>query len=165
MGLAGLAWNCGIPKKRALSDMLSLLGEPWAAEPGPNDDEPLRESDVRDAMKGYNELGALRPRAMLEKRLSWRYGPPAKRNGRTQEEHLKYWARPAIETYRDLGETEHLPGRPKGSTKENTPKGERICAYAAAHPDATQREIAAALGVSKTTVNKWLREGSSCEER
>lgn len=39
------------------------------------------------------------------------------------------------------------------------PKRDTIRSYAVEHPEASQREIAAALGVSKTTVNKWLKPG------
>ena len=37
------------------------------------------------------------------------------------------------------------------------PKRDEIRAYAAEHPEASQRAIAKALGVSPTTVNKWLK--------
>lgn len=54
-----------------------------------------------------------------------------------------------------LGEDEYRNvGRPKGSGT----KRDAVLAYKATHPDASQREIAAALGMSKTTVNKWLKE-------
>lgn len=51
---------------------------------------------------------------------------------------------------------------PSGEWRYKPPTKEaEIKEYAAAHPEASQREIASALGVSKTTVNKWLksREG------
>lgn len=152
-GLAGLGWNCGIPKIQVERDMMGLLDTDWARRFG-NDGKPLSKKDVKAALRGWNKLGALRPRSQLEDRLQWSYNPPAKRNGRKQDVHLDMIARPMIETYRTLGETEHLPGRPKGSgTKEQI-----IRAYAAAHPDANYSQIARALDVSRTTVIKWLRD-------
>ena len=42
--------------------------------------------------------------------------------------------------------------------KDGAPtKRDEIRAYAAEHPEASQRAIAKALGVSPTTVNKWLK--------
>ena len=42
--------------------------------------------------------------------------------------------------------------------KDGAPtKCDEIRAYAAEHPEASQRAIAKALGVSPTTVNKWLK--------
>ena len=76
-----------------------------------------------------------------------------KHNGRPQGEHLKI-ARFA----RDLNYEE-----PNGwSNKNGAPtKQDEIRAYAADHPDASQRAIAKALGVSPTTVNKWLKPDAS----
>lgn len=45
-------------------------------------------------------------------------------------------------------------GRPKGSGE----KRDIIRAYACEHPDANHSEIAKALGVSRPTVIKWLRD-------
>ena len=82
------------------------------------------------------------------------YIKPNKRNGRSQSQHLKL-ARFA----RDLNHDDdkawiNKDGRPEGSgTME-----ERVVSYAAAQPDASVTEIARALGVSRTTVYKWLRK-------
>ena len=148
-GLAGLAWNCGIPKSQLESDLRSFLGTEWAKRLG-HDGLPLTEDDIKAAAKGWHQLGALRTREQLEFRLQWKYGPPAKRNNRKQSMHLQELARPMIDTYRRLGEKEHLPGRPK--------KADLIRAYFAEHPDASHSEIARDLGVSRPTVIKWLKD-------
>ena len=129
--------------------MLSLLGTDWARKPG-NDGKPLGESDVKSAMKGWNRLGALRPREQLEDRLQWNYGPSAKRNGRKQADHL------AIA--RDM---KSILVQREGDIHKGGPskKCDLIREYAAAHPEANHSEIARNLGVSRPTVIKWLKPG------
>lgn len=149
-GLAGLGWNCGIPKAQVERDMMSLLGTEWASKLG-HDGKPLEKADVRAAMRGWNPLGALRPREQLESRLQWKYGPSAKRNGRRRADHLAQVARPVRKAYIEAGRKDVSGGgRP---TKEK-----EIKAYAAAHPNANHSEIARALGVSRPTVIKWLKD-------
>lgn len=144
-GLAGLGWNCGIPKAQVERDMTGLLGTDWARKPG-HDGKPLGRADVKAAMRGWNKLGALRPRDQLESRLQWKYGPSAKRNGRKQAEHLK--------RAREIQAIDY----PNGEWRRTPPtKRDEIKAYAAAHPDANHSEIARALGVSRPTVIKWLK--------
>lgn len=82
-----------------------------------------------------------------------------KHNGRTQELHLKM-ARSNLEILNeDAGHV--LQGRPKGSGT----KADEIRAYAAEHPDASHAAIAKALGVSRTTVVKWLKPDASTAPR
>ena len=79
-----------------------------------------------------------------------------KHNGRPQGEHLKI-ARFA----RDLNYDE-----PGGWINKNgaPTKRDEVRAYAAEHPEASQRAIAKALGVSPTTVNKWLKPDQEPEQ-
>lgn len=149
-GLAGLGWNCCIPKSQVRRDMLELLGTEWAAKLS-TDGKPLSRDDVEAAMRGYNELGALRTREQLESLLKWSYAPPAKRNGKKQDEHLQF-ARGVKFLKAELGE-DVLGGRPAGSGI----KAEQIRAYVAEHPEVNHSEIARALGMSRTTVIKWLK--------
>lgn len=155
-GLAGLGWNCCIPKEQVKRDMLALLGTDWAAKHS-TDGKPLSKEDIEAAMRGYNELGALRTRDQLESLLKWSYNPPAKRNGRTREEHLAKVARPIRKAFIDAGRTDVVGGgRP---TKES-----EIKEYATEHPGANHSQIAEALGVSRTTVVKWLKTNESGED-
>lgn len=160
-GLAGLGWNCGIPKKQVERDMLSLLDTEWAKKPG-NDGKPLGKLDVKSAMKGWNRLGALRPRDQLEDRLQWNYGPSAKRNGRNSRGHL--WDDwyiedadgdliPVVNTAR---ENRKLAQRQMGK-KRGRLAVERLGEFLSEHPDASKRQAARDLRMSPPTVQKyWL---------
>lgn len=163
-GLAGLGWNCGIPKEQVERDMMEALDTKWAHKLS-KDGKPLTRDDVKAAMHGYNKLGALRPREQLEFRLQWSYAPPATRNHQKRQVHLhadewviegkrkvnlcKANRELALEEARANGRV----GRPKGSGT----KAQIIKTYAAEHPEANHSEIARALGMSRTTVIKWLK--------
>lgn len=161
-GLAGLGWNCGIPKKQVERDMLSLLSTEWAKKPG-NDGKPLGESDVKSAMRGWNRLGALRPREQLEDRLQWSYAPSAKRNGRSRHEHLwdDWYVEdsdgdliPVVNTAR---ENRKLAQR-QMSKKRGRLAVERLGEFLSEHPDASKRQAAKELHMSPPTVQKYWAE-------
>ena len=106
------------------------------------------------------------PRAFLERKTAIPM-PARKRNGLTRADSLEL-----ARTARDIRQRRkgtnwwdngNRDGRPKGSQNKAHPKRDAILAYAEEHPGASQREIAAALGVSKTTVNKWLRDARQTE--
>lgn len=144
MTLAIFAAKCGIPREELEADALALRD----AITG-RGDEPLTENDVFAALKAYNENMRTFPREDLE-RITAIQMPANKRNWRRQEEHLVI-ARAMKDVRAKLGENV-LGGRPKGSGT----KRDLILGYAREHPKASQRSIAKALGVSPTTVNKWL---------
>lgn len=157
-GLAGLAWNCGIPKARLRQDMEALLGTSWAAKLS-TDRNPLQMKDIKNAMEGYNELGALRPRAALERRLEWSYGPPQKRNGRTRQEHLwGEWKKEdgvvEVNTAKANRELSHAHGNRKRCL-------DRLAQHLKKEPSSTKRAACVALGMSATTVVKYWQE--ACE--
>lgn len=77
--------------------------------------------------------------------------PVNKRNGRTREQNIRR-VNAMCDFDVSMGEPERR-GRPKGSGT----KAAAIRAYAADHPDMSNRAIASALGVSRNTVNKWLK--------
>ena len=142
-GLAGLGWNCGIPKKQVERDMMSLLGTEWAKKPG-NDGKPLGELDVKSAMRGWNRLGALRPREQLEDRLQWKYGPSAKRNGRSRQEHLQTDPKSYCVYMRNIHYEEQAAEKEK-----------RLSDYLLANPTASKRSACTDLGMSRSTVTKY----------
>ena len=78
--------------------------------------------------------------------------PANKRNYRKQSLHLRM-ARSNLEILSEEAGYA-LQGRPKGSGE----KRDLVRSYAAAHPDANHSEIARALGVSRPTVIKWLKD-------
>ena len=112
-------------------------------------------TECRKAIEaGYSFRGdCIRIRwSWLGKKCEWRHTSHSKRNGRSQDEHLAD-ARD-FKFFLARRRPEVLGGRPKGSgTKEA-----EIKAYAAEHPDANHSQIARALGVSRPTVIKWLRD-------
>ena len=76
--------------------------------------------------------------------------PKNKRNGRKQAVHLAR-ARTVQEFDDPDGAWRNKDGAPT--------KADLVREYAAEHPDANHSEIARALGISRPTVIKWLREG------
>ena len=113
------------------------------------------EQHVRDALRAYGDpRSVMIRRDKIEEKTSMEM-KPNKRNGRPQALHLKL-ARSHLEILNEE-EGRSRQGRPKGSPNKRHPKAEAIRTYAAEHPNASQRQIAKALNVSPTTVNKWLK--------
>ena len=164
-GLAGLAWNCCVPKGELRRDMESLLGTDWAHKAS-KDGKPLGKDDVNAAMRGYNELGALRSRELLEHHLGWEYAPATKRNGRSRHDHL--WGDwyvedadgelvPVLNTARgnrELALTVQAKKRRRGAV-------ERLSDYLREHPTASKRRACKDLSMSPPTATKyWV---AACE--
>ena len=147
MALAVFAAKCGIlDKGRVRRDAESLL-EKFNDFAGA---EPFTKKDIKSALECLD----LRFCNFSRKELESYTGvpmPPNKRNYRPQALHLKM-ARSNLEILsEDAGHA--LQGRPKGSGE----KRDAIRAYAAENPGASNSEIAKALGVSRTTVVKWMK--------
>lgn len=154
VALAAFATKCEIPYDDLERDALSLVErlDDISEEPG----NRFSSSDVEAALKVYGTEKALNLSRDFISRKTLIRVDPNKRNGRTLEENIAI-VNNGRKFKRDvLGEDAYANnGRPKGSGT----KSDAIRAYAVEHPEASQREIAAALGVSKTTVNKWLKPG------
>lgn len=153
MALAIYAVKCGITdRKRVKADMDSLvpfLDSVDTEHPFGNDHE------VENALECLDLRYKKFPIKDLE-RISGIAIPKNKRNYRKQALHLRM-ARSNLEILsEDAGHA--LQGRPKGSGE----KRELIRSYAREHPDANHSDIAKALGVSRSTVIKWLR-GWRCD--
>lgn len=163
-GLAGLGWNCGIPKAQVERDMTALLGTEWAERLG-HDGKPLEKSDVKAAMRGWNKLGALRPRDQLESRLQWKYGPPAKRNGRKQKDHLwGDWEKngsPVVNTAKENRRLASHRSRDAAAATRKRSSLEKLSGYLADCPSASKRECSRDLGMSLSTVTKYWQ--AACE--
>lgn len=149
VALAAYARKCGIDRdelERDAEELRELLHNRDAKN-------PFTKKDVRDALTAYRDGMIHYPIDEIVKRT----GIPIeknKRNGRTQEQHMKVMR--AIQEVVNPG-WRAGNGRPKGSPNKKHPKRDAILEYKRNHPEATQREIAKALGVSPTTVNKWLK--------
>lgn len=115
--------------------------------------EPFTWDEAEKALEAYNECYVTFPRKTIE-RLTAISMPANKRNGRKQAQHMEVMR--AIQGIVNP-DWRQGNGRPKGSPNKSHPKREAVRAYKKAHPNSTQREIAKALGVSPTTVNKWLK--------
>lgn len=147
MALAIYAAKCGIYERDEVKEAAMGL-VPYLDSLNP--DHPFTEADVDSAMECLDSRYVTFPRRDIAK-LTGIDIPPSKRNGRKQDIHLEI-ARATKGVLKTAGELKR-EGRPKGSgTKEA-----EVREYAMRHPDASQRQIAAALGISKTTVNRWLR--------
>lgn len=143
MALAIFATKCGITdRERVKADMESLvpfLNTIDAEHPFGNDGE------VDSALECLDLRYVTFPRNDIEKITAIQM-PPNKRNGRTQAKHLQ-----GARAIRDINNDNWREGNGR------KPKCDLVRSYAAKHPEASQRDIAAALGISKTTVNKWLK--------
>ncbi len=148
MALAIYARKCGIDREELEKDALSLINE--FNRRGNQDKNPFTAADVVKALEAYDAIYQRFPRKNIEELTSIEM-PPNKRNGRKRHEHITL-LNATRKIRRDMfGDDEYKnSGRPD--------KAMEIIHYAAMHPKASQREIAAALGVSKTTVNKWLKK-------
>lgn len=156
MALAIYAVKCGITdRERVKADMDSLvpfLDSVDTEHPFGNDHE------VENALECLDLRYKKFPIKDLE-RISGMAIPKNKRNYRKQPQHMEY-LNGLRKMRRDvLGENEYEnSGRPKGSGE----KCELIRSYAREHPGASHSGISKALGVSRSTVIKWLR-GWRCD--
>lgn len=164
-GLAGLAWNCCVPKSELRRDMESLLGTEWASKAS-KDGKPLGKDDVSAALRGYNEFGALRSRELLERHLGWEYAPPSRRNGRSRHDHL--WGDWYVED--SDGELVPVVNTARGNRelalktqakKRRRSAVERLADYLREHPSASKRRACGELGMSRSTAGKYWAE--ACE--
>lgn len=144
MTLAVFAVKCGISQEELEDDAFSFLGHLESMTVDATNH--FTAGDIADALEAYNEDAVTFPRDALS-RLTGVPMPKNKRNGRKREVHLEY-ARGIRELRGRLGDDVSGGGRP---TKEAVVKG-----FRQAHPDASKAEIARALGISRTTVTKWL---------
>lgn len=129
----------------ALQQHLNSLGDKTG--------EPFEWAEAEKALECYNERYVKFPRATIE-RITAIPMPANKRNGRSQEQHIKMVNATRRMRKDVLGEDEYRNnGRPPGSGT----KRDAVLSYKAAHPGLSNRKIAEDLGVSRNTVNKWLK--------
>ena len=143
--MAAYAQKCGISEERLLEDMTMCRKMLDRISPP---DNPLTVADMAKAMQAHQESFRTLPRKTISQ-LSGLEIPAAKRNGRTQAQHMKI-----MSAVRDIdypnGEWRNVFGRPN--------KMNLVINYKLDNPKASIRDIAKALSISPTTVNKWLKE-------
>lgn len=113
--------------------------------------------EIKKAIKsGYRFDGRLTRirKVYFADECKWKIKSNQTRNYATQAEHLE--ALIELKHMRAKRKPSCLGGRPVGSGT----KKDAILVYAAEHPDANHSEIARALGMSRTTVIKWLKDVS-----
>ncbi len=143
MMLAVYARKCDIPKRKLNEDAYALL--PMLEEKTIEETNHFHRSDINQALVAYDNIESVKMPIELIEHLSGVRIERNRRNGRSQAEHVR-----RMSVLRDLD-------YPDGSWRGRKPKRDLIRAYAAEHPEANHSEIARALGVSRPTVIKWLK--------
>lgn len=150
--LAVYAKKCDIEFEELKQDAYSLIDS--FNELTTSSENQFTKEDVAAALNGYKE----QYRRYSIRSIEYRTGLKIernKRNGRTQTAHL---ARARAVEAIDYPNGEWRVGNSrKGIQNKEHPKKDLILNYKKEHPKATQRDIAKALNVSPTTVNKWLK--------
>lgn len=148
--LAGLAYNCNVSKSSLEHDLRDLMDSDWGRKPSPSDGHPITMRDIRSAMKGYNPIGCLRGKEIIEELVGWSFGPSAKRNGRNRMEHLQTDPKSYCVYMRNLHYEEQAAEKEKS-----------LADFLLANPTASKRAASKSLGMSMTTVQKYW--ASACE--
>lgn len=147
MCMAIYACKCDVPKSKLKEDMFEMLNE---LQKIPHENE-MTEYDITSALEAYDKNYYNFTIADIEKLTDVRIDRN-KRNYRKQEQHIKIM-NAVREVTHPNGAWRNTEGRPKGSgTKEDLVKG-----YLVEHPDSTPTEIARNLGISRTTVYKYMK--------
>ena len=168
--LAGIAYNCSVSKSALEHDFDTLMNSEWGRKLSPTDGKPITRQDVKSALKGYNPLGCLRPKEMIEDVVGWSYSPSAKRNGRNRKDHL--WAdwyikdedgsyKKVVNTARDNRRLASVKSRDCAAKVKHDSSIERLSRYLSEHPRASKRAACNDLGMSRTTVTKYWSKACS----
>lgn len=143
--LAAYAKKCGIPYEELEADALALV--PTLEGLTEREDNHFTEDDALSAIEVYYDpIIHKLTRDRIERRTAIEL-PKNKRNGRSQAKHLE-----GARAIRDINNDNWREGNGR------KPKAELVREYAAAHPDASHSAIARELGISRTTVIKWLKD-------
>ena len=145
--LAAYAKKCGIPYEELEADALALV--PTLEDLTEREDNHFTEDDALAAIEAYYDpIIHKLTRDRIERRTAIEL-PKNKRNGRKQAVHLAR-ARTVQEFDDPDGAWRNKDGAPT--------KADLVRRYAEEHPDVNHSEIARALGISRPTVIKWLKD-------
>ncbi|MCR5291224.1 MAG: hypothetical protein K6E51_14650 [Treponema sp.] len=112
-----------------------------------SEDNHFNESDVLDALDAYDNAMQTYPRNSVEYRAGFRL-PENKRNGRTQEQHVKL-----MNYIRD-----EINGNKDWRNKNGAPTKEEIVRqWQAEHPKGKKIDCERDTGLSRHTVSKWWK--------
>ena len=151
LALVAYAAKCNVPLKELERDAYGLVPklDGLSDEPG----NRFTNYDVSCALAAYgsNELRFWKNEYMCRRAKIATH--ENKHNGQKQKEHLE-----EARAIRDIRQHRKGTNWWDGGNRNGAPtKRDEIRAYAAEHPDASHAAIAKALGVSRTTVIKWLK--------
>lgn len=146
MALAIYAAKCGIYERKEVKSVAMGL-VPYLDSLNP--EHPFTEADVDSALECLDGRYTTFPRSDIA-RLTDIEIPANKRNYRKQSEHMA-----VMRAIQGVVDPENRWRNRDGAPK----KRDFVRSYAAVHPEANHSEIARALGVSRTTVVKWLKPG------
>lgn len=144
MCLCSYAIKCGISQDELTKDVMECRRELDKISPPSN---PLTISDAMKALQSATEVSRYMKRETISQ-LSGLEIKPSKRNGRKRDIHLRAM-RAVQNVYYPNGEWRYKGGAPT--------KKKLVFDYLDKHPNASVREIANALGISKSTAQKWAR--------
>jgi transcriptional regulator with XRE-family HTH domain len=143
--LAAYARKCGIPYDELEADALALV--PTLEGLTVREDNHFTEDHALAAIEAYYDpIIHKLTRERIERRTAIEL-PKNKRNGRSQAKHLE-----GARAIRDINNDNWREGNGR------KPKADLVRKYAAEHPGANHSEIARALGISRPTVIKWLKD-------
>ena len=132
------------------------------------EDNHFTEVDVIEALEAFEDDFISYPRNSIRYKANIPFEPsvPRREKGKRlkREEHIKVMNYVRDEV-RKMDNWRDGNGRPKGSKNKECKKKEQIVSYAAAHPEANVTDIARSLGVSRTTVYKYLGERKVDEKK
>lgn len=148
MALAIYAAKCGIyDRDEVKSVAMGLVPHLDSLNP----DYPFTEADVDSALECLDGRYTTFPRSDIA-RLTDIEIPANKRNYRKQELHLA-----GARAIQEINDRYNGTNWRDGNGRK--PKRDVIRTYALDHPNMSNRQIAVALGVSRNTVNRWLKPG------
>lgn len=150
--LASYAVKCGISEDELRKDAYSLLEFMNTLQ------DDFTVDDIEGALNFYQESFVTFPRHEIEL-ISGLDVPANKRNGRTQEQHLKI-ARFA----RDLNYENGASWRDNSPHSGRKPKADIVSQWRAIHPNGKPKECIKDTGLNKNTVYKWWNQTDKAGE-
>ena len=134
-GLAVMAYKCHIKQREIIIEEMESLVECWNSQ---HPENPVKPSEIDKAMEGYSKRFLRVHATTLEEYFGWNFERKIPRRGNSRADQLK------------------LARAVKNATQP-IKKEMAIAKYLKKYPNATTREIAAALKMSLSTVGKYKK--------
>ena len=134
-GLAIVGYKTHTPRAEVIAEMESLI-KIWNRK---HPENPVEMREIDKAMEGYSQKFLMVRSATLEEYFGWQFERKIPRRGRKRDEQLE------------------LARAVKDATQPIL-KRQAIAKYLKQNPTATTRQIAAALGMSPSTVGKYKKQ-------